>query len=140
MRRIPRLAPLLPDSPLATDAHRVEAFALTEMELQRLKTLVQKLDLPVTAIEIAADIYVGHLNTIVTNEHYKTQMRIDQKVKQLTTLRLDNDPNELRKARMQLGARVDPLMAGMAGDVIDSDLYALSEAELDAQISKLSAK
>jgi hypothetical protein len=128
-------------APVATDAQRAVALEYTEGELLKLRDLVRRLDLPVTAIEIAAEIYFGRVESVVATEHYKTQSRIDQKVKKLTELRLDTDPNELRKARMQLGrSDMMPGIAGnLQGEIIDTDLYALSEAELDAQIAKLSA-
>lgn len=108
--------------------------------MTKLRDMVRRLDLPVTALEQVTDIYVCQLNAITSHDHFIQQSRIDLKIKKLTGLMIDKDPAEARRARRHLGLPELGNFVGGGVDVVNSDLFEMSEAELDAEIAKLSSE
>lgn len=115
----------------STEEQRKRALEHTRDALTQLKELLVKVDLPASAIDVAAEIYRDNLSGILLIEAHEHGAKRRAKIRVLTSAAR----GQLRGAGHYEMSGIPHVQPLMPGDFFD--LHELTDEELDARIAKL---
>lgn len=131
---------LMPKYEVSTPEQVTRALEETKRDATAIRDLVRQLELPATAFETVAQIFLANINGVMACDAEKTSRERNRKMREIEKLRA---PEIERNARGQIVGvrRLQPLDQPTIGSgynmSADADLYEMDDDELDAEVKRL---
>ncbi len=131
---------LQPKYEVSTPEQVARSLAETERDCTSIRDLCRKLELPATAFESVASIFLANINGVMASDAEAKMRAQTTKIREIERLR---QPVIEKNAHGQIVGvrRLQPLATDYPGvnlaHSVHDDLFDMSEAELDAEIKRL---